>query len=80
MPMERRRFRLANDTRVEREVGQTWVRFDGRSVMTIVVFELEAAGVLLGAVTLEEMGLAVDPLGRRLIPTEGLLMSSSGGG
>lgn len=69
----RRLFVLANGDRVTRDVGQTWVRVDGHEVMTVVVFGDDAAPALLGAVTLEEMGLGVDPLARRLIEVPGLL-------
>ncbi len=64
---EKGRFQLANGARVTRDVGQTWIRTDGRSIMTIVVFADEGATPLLGAVTLEEFRLGVDPLAKRLI-------------
>ncbi len=60
-------FRLANGAVVTRDVGQTWIRIDGRSVMTIVVFADEGAMPILGAVTLEEFRLGVDPLAKQLI-------------
>lgn len=68
-----RAFMLANGQRTTREVGQAWVRLDGHEVMTVVVFGDEGGPILLGAVTLEEMGLGVDPLGKRLIDVPGLL-------
>ena len=33
------------------------------------------SGAVLGAVTREELGLAVDPFNQRLVPVEGLLMA-----
>lgn len=69
----RRPFMLANGEMTARDVGQTWVRLDGREVMTVVVFGEEGGPVLLGAVTLEEMGLGVDPPGQKLIEVPGLL-------
>jgi hypothetical protein len=42
--------------------------------MPIVVFGDEGALPLLGAVTLEEFGLGVDPIARKLIPVPGLLV------
>ncbi len=69
----RRPFVLASGQQITRDVGQTWVRIDAREVMTIVVFGDDAGPILLGAVTLEELGLGVDPLGRRLIEVPGLL-------
>jgi predicted aspartyl protease len=69
----RRPFVMANGQQITREVGQTWVRLDGHEVMTIVVFGDDGGPTLLGAVTLEEMGLGVDPLSRKLIEVPGLL-------
>ena len=72
-PTERRRFRLADERTTDRDIGTTQVRIDGRTYPTIVVFGLDNT-FILGAVTLEEFALAVDPLGQRLISVEGLLM------
>ncbi len=69
----RRPFVLASGAMMTREVGQTWVRVDGHEVMTIIVFGDDAGPTLLGAVTLEEMGLGVDPLGQKLMEVPGLL-------
>lgn len=71
---EKRPFRLADDRIVEKDIGYTQVRIDARSVVTIVVFGDERPEPLLGAYALEGLGLAVDPLGKRLIPVPGLLM------
>ncbi|MHB8682961.1 MAG: aspartyl protease family protein [Dehalococcoidia bacterium] len=68
-----RPFVLASGERITREVGQTWVRVDGREVMTVVAFGDDGGPSLLGAVTLEEFGLGVDPLGQKLIEVPGLL-------
>jgi len=72
-PHGQRPFLLATGGTVVREIGRTWVRIDGRVEMTIVVFADERALPLLGAVTLEEFGLGVDPVGRKLVPVPGLL-------
>ena len=45
-----------------------WVSIDGREVGTPVVFGVEDSLSLLGAVTLREFNLAVDPKGERLVP------------
>lgn len=65
--VERRPFALRDGGTVEREVGRTWVRVEGREVMTLVVFGEEGVAAMLGAATLEEAGLAVDPEEQRLI-------------
>jgi len=38
-----------------------------------VVFGEDGGPLLLGAVTLEEFGLGVDPVARKLVPVPGLL-------
>lgn len=72
-PHSRRPFLLATGGTVLRDIGRTWVRIEGRVEMTIVVFAEDGAPPLLGAVTLEELGLGVDPVARKLIPVPGLL-------
>lgn len=75
VPLERWPFRLADRRQIERDVGETRVRLDGRVRTTIVVFGDEGTDPLLGVVTLEEFRLGVDPVGQRLIPVPGLLMT-----
>jgi predicted aspartyl protease len=72
-PHSQRPFLLATGETVMRDIGRTWVRIDGRTEMTIVVFVEDGAPPLLGAVTLEELGLGVYPVARKLIPVPGLL-------
>lgn len=61
-------FELADGRELELDIGRTWVRVNGDQELTQVVFAEEGAEPVLGAVTLEEMGLAVDPVKRRLVP------------
>jgi clan AA aspartic protease len=73
---ERRvRFRLADDRVIERDVGETYVRLNGQTLHTLVVFGDEGAQTLLGVYTLEAALLAVDPVGQRLVPTDALMMT-----
>jgi len=74
-PYDRRPFILADERQVEMEIGLAWVRAEGRSTMATVIFG-EGDQALLGAHTLEGLGLGVDPLRRRLVPVPGLLMAS----
>ena len=67
-------MRLADDRVIERDIGETRVRLDGKTLNTVVVFGDEGAIPLLGVYTLERALLAVDPVGQRLMPTEALLM------
>lgn len=70
----RMEFQTADGHVVERDIAETSVRLDGRHRTTIVVFAGEDDSALLGAYTLEGLGLAVDPLGQRLVPTRGLAL------
>jgi len=67
-PQYRDQFELADNSVVELDVGRTWVKINGRQEFTQVVFAEEGTEPLLGMITLEEMGLGIDPLGRTLIP------------
>ena len=58
--------RLADGTRKTVDIGYTWLRFNGRQVMTFIAFNEENITPLLGALTLEELWQGVDPKGRRL--------------
>ncbi len=51
------------------DIGQTIVRLEGFEFYTPVIFAAENEPNLLGVVTLEEAGLAVDPVNGRLVPT-----------
>ena len=66
-------FILADERRIRRDVGQTWVRIDGRPIITMVVFGDRDAEALLGAYTLQGLLLNVDTANERLIQVPGLL-------
>lgn len=72
----RDRFVLADGREVERDIGRTWIRVDGRAEVTLVVFGEPDHPAVLGAYTLEGLRLAVDPVARRLVPVPGLLLCS----
>ncbi len=67
-------FILANGSRILRNVGQTWIRIDGKSEITLVVFGGEDAAPVLGAYTLQGLLLGVDSPNERLVPVPGLLI------
>ena len=67
-------FILADGRRIERDVGRTWVRIDGKSEIMLVVFGDDETEPLLGACTLQGLLLTVDSPNERLLPTPGLLM------
>ena len=64
---------LADGRRAERDVGEAAVAVNGESVPCRVVFGESGDAVLLGLTVLEQLGLAVDPVQRRLVPTDFLL-------
>jgi clan AA aspartic protease len=68
-----RRFKLANNQVVEREVGVISVEVQGIRAHTLAVFGDEGIH-LLGVIALEELGLEVDPIKGELRPMELLLM------
>ncbi len=69
-----RPFELPDGRVADYDVGETKIRIDGRVVTTLVTFGDPGAGPVLGAYTLEGLGLAVDPVRRRLVPARGLLL------
>lgn len=64
---------LADGRRAERDVGDAAVGVNGESVPCRVIFGESGDAALLGLTVLEQLGLAVDPVQRRLIPTDFLL-------
>ena len=73
-PHDQLTFVLADGRRIQRDVGQTWVRIDGRAIITQVVFGDESVQPILGAYTLQGLMLAVDTPNETLVRTEALLM------
>lgn len=53
------------------EIGQIWIRIEGREVITQVMFNDEGTEPLLGAVALEGAFLGVDPVNQTLLPIRG---------
>lgn len=67
-PFDVRRFVLADGHMVETEIGEARATLGDQSVTTVVAFGEEGSPPLLGAYTLEGLGLAVDPILQRLVP------------
>ena len=61
-------FELADGSRVEMDIGEMRVRSNGHSAVTPVIFGADDSTPLIGAVTLEELLLVVDPVGQKLVP------------
>ncbi|MCY3021939.1 MAG: aspartyl protease family protein [Planctomycetota bacterium] len=74
-PKRKELFQLADGSTVEREVSECLVAYGGNEAHSPVI--LGAPGddePLLGAVTLETLGLMLDPFSRRLRPMRLVLM------
>ncbi len=69
-PNRRETLRLANGATVERDIGRVFVEFSGRGEYSPVVFGEPGDSTLLGVLTLEVLGLGVDPLQRELFPLD----------
>lgn len=65
-------FETADGRLIERDIGQSWVRYNGSAHITFFVFGDEGSEPLLGAYTLEGFRLGVDPVNQRLVPARGL--------
>jgi len=70
-------FRLANGDKIVRKKGVALFRYGERVGGSDVVFGEEGDCVLLGALTLEALGLALDPLKRELKPLPMILARRS---
>jgi clan AA aspartic protease len=67
-PEDQETFWLADGRKVRRDVGWALFEMQGRRAPSRVVFGRRGDACLLGMVTLEELGLSLDPLKRRLRP------------
>ena len=77
LPTEEFDFVLANGERVPRGRAEAMIRLNGRTMHTLCVFGEDNDQTLLGAYTLEGFALAVDPVGKKLIPMAELPAASS---
>jgi clan AA aspartic protease len=67
-PHSRRTFTLADGSKITRRIGDVQFRFDGRQGASPVIFGQKDDSTLLGSVSLEALGLMIDPLKRELRP------------
>lgn len=74
-PTESGSFILADGRRIQRDIGQTWVRLEGREYIAPVVFGGADTQPIMGAVTLGIFGLGIDPAAERLIPVDGYMLA-----
>jgi predicted aspartyl protease len=69
-------FRTIDGRVLEREVARVFGRSDGRVVGDTIVVAEPGDSEALGAHTLESLGLAADPVQKRLVPTVGMALGS----
>ena len=74
IPLVQQNFRFGQGEVRSMDVGQTWIRVEDKDVITLVLFNEEDTQPLLGALALEGVFVGVDPVGKRLLPVEGLMM------
>lgn len=67
-PIAEQEFRLADGSKIVRKKGVALFRYGDRVGGADVIFGEEGDSLLLGAFTLESLGLALDPLKRQLRP------------
>jgi len=67
-PIAKQEYRLANGERIVREKGGALFRYGERVGVADVIFGEAGDSSLLGATTLEALGLSLDPLRRELKP------------
>lgn len=75
-PSSKRTFILADGSSVERNIGQALFRLDGHEGASPVIFGEKDDSTLLGVVSLEALGMILDPLKRELRPLPMLLGGS----
>ena len=73
-PRGTRRFILADGTDITRRIGVATFRFRGEEGGSTVIFGERGDAAILGVVTLEELGLILDPMRREIRPMPLTLM------
>jgi clan AA aspartic protease len=72
--LERQIFTLADGTHIERQISECRLTFQGKRRHVPVILGRRGDDALMGATTLEILGLVFDPLSRTLKPMRGVLM------
>ncbi len=70
-------FRTIEGRVLERDLGIVYIGTDGRSVPDIVVMAEAGEMEVVGAHSIEGLGLAADPVQKKLVPTVMLALSST---
>jgi predicted aspartyl protease len=70
--VRRQKFRTSEGNTVERDLAAVWLASDGFSGLAMVVAADCSDKDVIGVHTIEGLGLAVDPVQKRLVPAVGL--------
>lgn len=74
-PLWRRQFTLANGEKIERDIGVAIFNWNGYEGASEVIFGESEDKPLLGALTLESLGLKVNPVKQEIEPAEMWLLN-----
>ena len=73
-PYAEETFHLADGSPIRRQLGDVFIRIDGKARTVPTIFGETTDTPLLGVTALEILGFAVDPRTRKLEPTKMLLL------
>jgi len=72
-PFEELKFTLADSTVISRKISEVWLEYGGRGRTVQVILGEKKDEALLGALTLEALGLVLNPFTRELMPMKLML-------
>ncbi len=67
-PIDSMEFSLADGTVISRDLSEVWLEYEGKGRTVQVIMGRRGDEALLGALTLEALGLVLDPFRRELHP------------
>lgn len=73
-PHRKQNFVLADGTKISREIGDAIFEIEGLRGAAPIIFGKKGDSLLLGAFTLEALGLILDPFKRKLRPMKLLMI------
>lgn len=76
-PLEEMTFTLADATIITRKISEVWFEYSGRGRTIQVILGENKDVALLGAFTMEALGLMLNPFNRELVPMKMMLAKFS---
>ena len=74
-PYKELKFTLADSTVISRQISEVWLEYGGRGRTVQVILGESKDEALLGTLTLEALGLMLNPFTRELLPMKLILAS-----